>query len=252
MVYTVKQLAGLAGVSNRTLHYYDEIGLLKPSAVGENNYRYYDDTAVLRLQQILFFRELDFSLNHIQALLDQPGFELSQALQTHKQALQQRVNRLNGLIRTVDQTIMHLKGEIEMSHKELFTGFDEETQKRYEQEAYQRYDATIVRASVQRWQNYTAEQKAHIMAEGGQIYQEILIHMAEGPESEAVQQAVARWHQHIRYFYEPTLAMLRGLAQGYATDPAFIAFYQKLHAGMPAFLQQAIEHYCEGLEKDEH
>ncbi len=252
MMYTVRQLADLAGVSNRTLHYYDEIGLLEPSAVGENNYRYYDSPAVLRLQQILFFRELGFSLGDIQILLDQPGFDISQALQVHKRALQQRVRRLNDLIGTIDQTIMHLKGEIHMSNQELFAGFDEETQKRYEREAYRRYDVTIVKASIQRWQSYSAEQKAQIMVEGNEIYQEVLAHMDEGPESEAVQQAVARWHQHLRHFYEPTVPMLRGLAQGYATDPAFMAFYQKLHPDMPAFLQQAIEHYCQELESDEN
>jgi DNA-binding transcriptional MerR regulator len=80
MDYTVKQLADLAGVSARTLHYYDEIGLLKPAAHGENGYRYYDEAAVLRLQQIMFFRELDFSLNEIKDLIDRPSFDVTSAL----------------------------------------------------------------------------------------------------------------------------------------------------------------------------
>jgi len=247
MVYTVKQLAMLAGVSVRTLHYYDEIGLLKPSAVGENNYRYYDETAVLRLQQILLFREMAFSLREIQTILDQPDFDLVQALQTHRQTLEQRAKQLDELLHTIDQTIMHLKGEIQMNTEDLFAGFDEETQQRYEQEAYERYDPEIVRASVQRWKNYDADQKAQIGAEGEAVYRDLLAHMDEGPDSTAVQQIIARWHQHLRYFYEPTEEIMLGLAQGYEEDPAFAAFYEKLHPDMPRFLRQAIEHYCQQL-----
>jgi DNA-binding transcriptional MerR regulator len=244
IVYTVKQLARLAGVSGRTLHYYDEIGLLKPSSVGENGYRYYDEAAILRLQQILFFRELDFSLSDIQTILDRPEFDVVEALQAHKQALQSKVHRLSGLIQTVDQTILHLKGELPMETEQLFAGFDEETQKRYEQEAYERYDPAVVKASVRRWNGYTAEQKAQIGAEGEAVYQDLQANMDKGPESPEVQQAIARWHQHLRYFYEPTLEIMLGLAQGYAEDPAFAALYRQMHPDMPQFLRQAIEHYC--------
>ena len=125
MVHTVKQLADLAGVSIRTLHYYDEIGILKPSSYGENGDRYYDEQAVLRLQQILFFRELDFSLDDVKDILDQPEFDVLHALREHRQALEQKVTRLNRLINTVDNTISHLKGELEMSQKSFFEGFDE-------------------------------------------------------------------------------------------------------------------------------
>ena len=124
MAYTIKQLADLAGVSIRTLHYYDEIGLLKPTSYGENGYRYYDEQAVLRLQQILFFRELDFSLDDVKDILDQPEFDVLHALREHRQALEQKVTRLNRLINTVDNTISHLKGELEMSQKSFFEGFD--------------------------------------------------------------------------------------------------------------------------------
>src|SRR5690606_22198431 len=89
MNYTVRQLAQLAGVSVRTLHYYDEIGLLRPSRVGENGYRYYDEPEVLRLQQILLYKELELSLEEIGSLLDQPDFDVLRALEDHKRALQQ-------------------------------------------------------------------------------------------------------------------------------------------------------------------
>lgn len=247
MVYTVKQLADLAGVSTRTLHYYDEIGLLEPSSVSENGYRFYREEAVLRLQQILFYREVDLSLNEIRAILDQSDFDALQALQTHKQALQQRVTRLNVLIHTIDKTMSHMKGQIEMSTQELFEGFDEETQKRYEQEASQLWGDQHVKESRCRWNSYSAQKKAQIMAESGQNYTDLLKCIGQDPAREEVQQVIARWHQNLRYFYEPTKEILLGLAQGYNRHPEFRAFFEKMHPDLPEFLRQAIEHYCQGV-----
>ncbi len=247
MRYTVKELADLAGVSRRTLHYYDEIELLKPSAYGENGYRFYGEEALVRLQQILFFRELDFSLKDIRAALDQPGLDLLSILQDHKRALEQQVYRLLGLIDTVDQTLLHLKGEIEMNPKQFFEAFDEEQQKKYEQEALQRWDPELVKSSIRRWKNYSKEEKDRILREGGEIYGDILANMAEGAHSDVVQKAIARWHQHLRYFYEPTFEILRGLGQGYASDPAFASRFAEMHPDLPEFLRDAISHYCDSL-----
>ena len=173
-MYTVKQLSDLAGVSVRALHYYDEIGLLKPSSVGENGYRYYADDAVLRLQQIMFFRELDFSLSDIQVILDQPEFDVLDALNMHRQALQDRARRLNDLIQTVDSTILHLTGEMKMSKKKLFAGFTEEEEKHYAQEARERWGEQSVNDSYKRYNSYTPEQKAQIGAEGQAVYEDIV------------------------------------------------------------------------------
>src|SRR3990172_12890131 len=111
-MYTVKKLADLAGVTVRTLHHYDEIGLLKPSSVGNNGYRYYSDEVLFRLQQILFIREMDVDLPRIKQLIEQHGFDQVSALQAHRQALQRKIERLKTLITTVDTTIMHLVGEV--------------------------------------------------------------------------------------------------------------------------------------------
>ena len=102
MTYTVKQLADLAGVSPRTLHYYDEIDLLSPSSVGSNGYRQYDTTAVIRLQQILFYKELGLSLKEIKALLDTPNFDELAALEAHKSRLEQKAGRILELLDTTD------------------------------------------------------------------------------------------------------------------------------------------------------
>src|SRR5512144_287467 len=116
-MYTVKQLSKLAGITPRTLHHYDEIGLLKPTHVGENGYRYYGEEAVLRLQQILFYRELDLPLDDIKKIMGRRDFDLMGALHSHKEALQRQVGRLHRLIATVDNTILHLRGQKEMSKR---------------------------------------------------------------------------------------------------------------------------------------
>ena len=250
MAYTVKQLAKLAGVSTRTLHYYDEIGLLPPSSYGENGYRYYEEDAVLRLQQILFFRELDFSLTELRAIVDKPDFDVLRALQTHKRALQQRIRRLNNLVQTIDRTTMHLKGARKVEASELFTGFDEAQQERYEQEAMQKHGETRVKESRRRLDSYSREQKARIGDEGEAIYRDLLDRVDEDPASPEVQQIIARWHQHIRYFFEPSREMLRGLGQTYADHPAFTAVYRRMHLEMPEFLRNAIAQYCASLPEN--
>lgn len=248
-MYAVKQLSDLAGVSVRTLHYYDEIGLLRPSLVSNNGYRHYDDAAVLKLQQILFYRELGLGLLQIKDLLDSPDFDLVTALRSHREELHARIHRLQALMTTVDSTIMHLVGEVEMSKKQLFTGFSEEKQKQYEAEIANdpRYDQNKVKESQRNWKSYSAEKKDQIKAEGSAIYIDLVAVIDKGTESPEVQSVMARWHQHLRYFYEPTPEILRGLGQMYNQHPDFIATFQQIHPDLPTFLEQAVTHYCDTL-----
>lgn len=249
MAYTVKHLSKIAGVSVRTLHYYDEIGLLNPSWLAENGYRYYDDDAVLRLQQILFYRELDLSLTEIHAILDMPEFDMLAALQAHRDGLDSKIRRLQDLIKTIDSTIMHLTGEIDMSKKQLFKGFSPEEEKKYEQEARQRWGDEEVGASYKRWNSYTPQQQEDIKAEGGAIYLELVseIEAGKAPTSHEVQAIITRWHQHMRYFYEPSVARLQGLGQMYVDSPDFANRFRELHPDLPEFMRDAINHYCETL-----
>lgn len=243
--YTVKQLAQVAGVSARTLHYYDEIGLLKPARDPENGYRLYGQPALLRLQQILFLRELGLSLDEIQAILDQPGFDLLPALVQHRKTLQERQGRLERLLQTVDRTILHLRGNITMDDKELFEGFSEEKQKEYEEEIRQRYGEENLRESQARWGSYSKERKRQIMEEGGANYQALVKAMPLGPASPQAQEAIARWHQHLHYFYEPTTEILLGLADMYNDDPRFKEFFDRIHPDLANFTRQAIQIYCQ-------
>lgn len=247
MEYTVKRLARLAGVSVRTLHYYDEVGLLKPTRVAANGYRYYGEPAVLRLQQILFYRELGFGLEDIAAVLDAPEFDVLSALEAHRGALLQRLGRLQRLVATVDGTIAHLKGERVVDAQELFAGFSEAQQAEYEKEAEARWGETV-RQSSRRWKAYPPNRRQEILAEAGAIYQDFAARLDEPPGSPAVQAVVARWHANLRHFYEPSVEVLRGLAEAYNADQAFNAFFAKLDTRLPPFIREAVGVYCAGLE----
>jgi DNA-binding transcriptional MerR regulator len=249
-MYTVKQLSELATVSVRTLHYYDEIGLLKPSRVGANGYRYYDDDALLRLQQILFYREIGLELMQIKDILDSPDFDLVTALRSHRASLLDKTRRIQSLIETIDNTIEHLTGAVEMSKKKLFQGFNPEKQKEYERQARLQYGSKIVNESVRLWNSYSEEKQAAILEESGQVYVDLAAAMEAGkaPDSDEVQNILERWQNHMRYFYEPTLDILRGLGMAYNTDPEFIAFFQQFHPDLPAYLQESITLYVDDLE----
>jgi DNA-binding transcriptional MerR regulator len=250
-MYTVKQLAQLAGISPRALHHYDEIGLLKPTVVAPNGYRQYDDAALFRLQQILLYRELDLELSQIKALLDDKDFDLVSALRGHRLRLAERAERLGTLIQTVDATIMHLVGEINMSNKKkAFQGFSEEQQKKYEEEARQNWGAENVDKSIKRWNSYSEEEKQRILEEGGAIYMDIVAQMPLGPQAAEIQAHLARWHQHLHYFYEPSLEVLRGLGDMYHDHPDFNATFTAMHPDLPAFLKQAITVYVDALEME--
>jgi DNA-binding transcriptional MerR regulator len=246
-MYTVKKLADLAGVSVRTLHYYDEIGLLKPTSVGENGYRQYSDESLFRLQQILFYRELDLDLMQIKDVLDNKNFDPVTALQSHRRTLQERIGRLKTLINTVDTTIMHLVGEVGMSKKKIFEGFSPEKQQQYQEEAASLWGDSV-KESAQYWNSYSEEKKQAIMQEGSAIYADIATNMSKGPESPEIQALLARWHQHLRYFYEPSLEVLGGLGNLYYDHPDFNATFTAIDPALPAFLKKAIAIYVDELE----
>ncbi|HUX51622.1 MAG TPA: MerR family transcriptional regulator, partial [Spirochaetia bacterium] len=124
MSFTVKDVAAMAGVSVRTLHHYDHIGLLKPHAVSEAGYRLYGEQELERLQQILFHRELGFALAEIRTIMDRPDFDRVESLRSHRAALAARRKRLGILIGTIDRTITSLTGEVIMEGHKLFEGFD--------------------------------------------------------------------------------------------------------------------------------
>jgi len=245
MLYTIKEIADLAGVTTRTIRYYDEIGLLIPSETGENGYRYYDRENLLLLQQIMFYRELDVSLKDVQLILNRPEFTMLTALEEHRITLQARADRLRTLIETIDQTIATIKGEWEMSDNDYFEGFDES---QYEEEAKQRWGHTSQWAESQKkWASYSKEQKEAIKVEGGDITKRMVGEDPTlSPDDPGVQAAIGEYHAYInKYFYTCGVEFIRNLADMWVQDPRFAINYERIRKGGAAFVREAVHIFCD-------
>jgi DNA-binding transcriptional MerR regulator len=247
-MYTVKQLSTLAGVTPRAVRYYDRIGLLKPESIGANGYRYYGEQSVLRLQQILFYRELGLPLEEINKIVGGRDFNVRAALEEHRLELLKRIHRLEHLIRTVENTIIYLQGEITMSPKGLFEGFSEEQHEEYAKQAEQMYDPETVRASNRKWKSYPAEKKQAILDEGKQVYLDMVSAMPRGADSPEVQAIVARWRAHMDYFWRPNPEQLLDLATMYGQSPDFKANFDLMHSKLAEFMREAVEVYVRKMK----
>ncbi len=205
---TVSQLARLSGTSVRTLHHYDEIGLLRPSGRSNAGYRLYESRDLLRLQQVLFFRELDFPLEEIGKILDDPNFDLRQALQTQRQMLSERAARVQTLIGAVNATLRRLEQPqpnegSAMTPNEMFAPWQEA--KQYEEEAKQRWgQSQEYKESKRRTDRYTKTDWTEIMAEGNGIFAGLAKLMGTGvaPEDTQAMDLAEAHRMHIsRWFY---------------------------------------------------
>lgn len=247
MRYTVKQLADLAGISARTLRYYHQIGLLKPGQVSGAGYRFYGPAEVDRLQQILFYRELGLRLDEIASLLDDPKFDRRRALQSHLAALRQQRERLDSLILTVEKTIQHETGGIQMTDKEKFEGFKariiRENEEKYGKELRAKYgDQEIDRANAC-VRSLTQAEYAAWEALGAEILSELeqAVRSNADHKSETGKHLAAlhrRWLSYSWEQYSPDAH--RGLAQMYVCDERFTAYYDRNVPGCAAFLRDAI------------
>jgi DNA-binding transcriptional MerR regulator len=244
--FTVSRLARLAGVSVRTLHHYDQIRLLKPPARTAAGYRLYGERELLRLQQILFFRELDMPLDEIRRILDDPGFDPVEALRQHRQSLQQRIQRLTRLLTTIDRTINRLtEDDMTLTDEELYAGFTPEQRERYRREARQMYDPALVEESERRVKKMSRAQWAAIGAEGEGVTKGLAALAQRDPGDPEVQALIARHHAWIENFYSCSAEVYRGLGQGYAQHPEFRAFYEKYRPNLAVFMAAAISVYAD-------
>ena len=245
-VYTVSKLAKLAGVSVRTLHHYDETGLLKPSFRSDSGYRQYQRKDLLRLQQILFYRELDFSLNEIKDILDDPDYDEVRALVNHRHNLEQKIERLSNLLNTLDKTILHYKGDtMALTDEELYEGFTKEQIERYNKEVDEMYGAGTVQATRERIGKLTKKQWQGVKEEGEAINVEMAELMDLSPDSPEVQELVKRHHAWINNFWTPNAESYKGLGKGYVENSEFRKFYDRYKSGLADFLCAAMEHYAD-------
>ena len=204
------------------------------------------DPPLLRLQQILFFKELDFSLAEIKDTIDRPGFDTLQALLAHRKTLRERSGRLARLIETVDKTILHLKGELKLTEREFYRGFSEEKQQEYEEEIRRRYGDRGLKQSQQRWGSYSAQQKQAIQDDFQRIVTDLRDRMGTGHDAPEVQALVKQLHAWVGNFYDCTLDVFEGLGRMYNEHPDFRKMYETNYGlGVPEFLERAISYYCE-------
>ena len=249
MTYTVKQLAKLSGVSVSTLHYYDEIGLLKPAYLGDNKYRYYEESQVLRLQQILFYRELDVSLNEIGRVLSSDNFEIVAALQQHRKQVERELDNKKQLLKTIDKTIARLRGKVDMKDSELFYGFDSAKQKEYEKQLVEQGvvsedEMTSFRKAAK---NMSKEDQEKYIHDGNELNKTFVAAIEKGltPTAPEVQALVARHYKMICQFWTPTKETYIGLTQMYTEHPEFIKFYAKYHSQLAEFLKESMKVFAE-------
>ncbi len=239
----IHEVARLTGVTVRTLQYYDTIGLLKPSEITDAGYRLYDASALERLQQVLFFKELDFSLTEIKQIITNPHYDSTKALQNHKQLLLQKRNRLDALIGLVDNT---LKGEKDMSFEQFDRAKIEEHKKKYAAEVNERWGDTAAYAeSAEKTKDYSDAQWGALSDEGAAIMRAFSAHMQDSPDSPAVQSLVQQWQAYITaHFYQCTKEILSCLGQMYVGDERFTQNIDQNGAGTAAFMARAIAIYC--------
>ncbi len=244
MAYTIKEIADLAGVTTRTLRFYDQIGLLSPAEIAGNGYRLYNHASLLRLQQIMFFRELDVPLKEIQTIMERQDFDLKAALEAHRLSLQGRRRKIDTLLETLDQTIATLEGEWIMNEKEFFSGFDEA---KFEEEARQRWgDSPQYKESTRKWASYTKEQKEAIKQEMGGITLRMVGSASSKPGDQDIQQAVGDYYAFLNNkFYTCNVEFLRNLADMWVEDTRFAVNYERIREGGAEFVRDAVHIFCD-------
>ncbi len=244
--YTVSRLAEMAGITVRTLHHYDELGLLKPSARTAAGYRLYGEQDLLRLQQILFFRELDFPLEQIKAILEYPNFDQVAALQRHREMLTLERERLSRLLTTIEKTIARItEDNMGISDEELWEGFSQEQIERYKRESRESYGVEVVEESERRAKGMSKGQWQAVKDEGDAVTRGLAVLMDRPVDDPEVQALIGRHYKWVCTFWTPDAEAYKGLGQLYTDNPEFTANYDKYRVGLAGFLRRAMTYYAE-------
>ncbi len=245
-----KEVAKLTGISVRTLHHYDAIGLLCPGRNKENGYRQYSEEDMDQLQQILFFRECGFPLTKIQKLLNSSSFNRAEAFQLQKKYLLHEKKRIETMLDTLNRSIQSMKGEITMSLTEKFGGFDMNNNP-YEEEARRLWGDETVDRSNAYVASLSAEEKDSIAKGMDQLFTELAAIRQENPASETAQKAMAKMYQHFNknFGYQYTPEAFGGVGQMYITDTRFTENVDKYGAGLSQFLAAAMKIYADNQTK---
>ncbi len=240
----VKEVADLVGISVRTLHHYDEIRLLIPEEITEAGYRLYSDENLETLQQILFFKELGFPLKKIKEILTSPTFNRQEALEMHRKMLLEKRSRLDKMIGTIEKTMQYSKGEIQMSNKEKFEGFDF-SKNPYEQEARERWGDKAV--------NEANEKAANMSTFDKEKFNDIYLNLASlrqlSPDSNEAQAGIKEWYLFLNKMGNYSLEAFKGLGQMYVDDERFTKNIDQFGEGLAKFMRDAMSVYADKNKK---
>ena len=253
MEYTVQKLAKIAGISPRTLRYYDEIEILCPARINSSGYRIYGQNEVNKLQQILFYRELGVSLDEIKKILSSPHFDGTKELQNHHEKLLQKREQLDVLIANVEKSIQLTEGSITMSDQEKFAGFKQklvdDNEKKYGKEIREKYGDEAVNRSNQKVKNMTQEQHEEVTRLGEEVMQTLHAAVKAGDPASELAQRAADLHRQWLTFYWGTYAKEAhvGITEMYIADERFAQYYDEKQAGSAAFLKDAVRIYTSKL-----
>lgn len=254
MEYTVQKLGRLAGISTRTLRYYDQIGLLKPARVNSSGYRIYGRVEVDMLQQILFFKELGFDLEKIRDIVTAPNFDKALALQEHRDKLLERRAQLDLLIANIDKSIAQHERGVIMTDQEKFEGFKQklidENEKKYGNEVRAKYGNDTVDKSNKKLKGMTKEQYDQVTRLAQEVMSALHAAFATGnPAGELAQKAADLHRQWLCFYWDSySKEAHAGLAQMYVDDERFTAYYDKEQPGTAKFLRDAVLIYT-GMDK---
>ena len=244
MAYKVSEVAKIAHVSVRTLHHYDAVGIFVPSERNEAGYRLYTDADLAKLQQILFYRELGFTLEEIGELMSNPELDQGDALRAQRELILEQQRRLVAMLGQIDRTLNKLEGETAMTNEEMFEVFGKFNPKDYEDEAKQRWgDTDAYRESARRTKSYTKEDWKRYASENDAVQRQIASLMDQGVKpTDARAIDAAEQHRLLidKWFYPCSRAMHAGLGKMYVNDPRFTASLDKVHPGMAQYLCDAI------------
>jgi Predicted transcriptional regulators len=249
MEYTVRQLAEIAGISSRTLRYYDEIGLLKPARTNSSGYRIYGQREVDRLQQILFYRELGVDLERIKEIIDAPSFNIQKALREHRVKLFEQRKHLDLLIANIDKTIAASEGGIKMMDQEKFAGFKqkliEENENKYGEEIRSKYGEETVSRSYDKLKGMTREQYEAVTKLENEVEEILCAAFRTGdPGGELAQKAADIHRQWLSFYWDSySKEAHAGITRMYTDDVRFREYYDQKQPGLAEFLRKAVQIY---------
>lgn len=253
MAYTVKKLSELSKVTVRTLHFYEEEGLLKPAYYGENGYRYYEEKELLQLQQILFFKELGFTIKEMKKVLGKSDFDQLSALHSHEKSLRQQQQKTEQLLATIEKTIKHLKGKKKMKEQEIFNGFNIKLMKKAPaHSSYAKAEELVAKSVRHPTQNIEDVEKRgkafyeSITYTATSIFKELTYCLEKGlsTTSSEVQSIIKKHYRLTDQVQNTTKEVYTAMAQLYQEHPEFKKQLDAFHPHLSHFMAEGMTFFA--------